>query len=233
MSEEACGLLEKRLSPLMRCSVCVVMLPTIGLSKYLHDNIRDTRERAKAKSKSKETDNKININNKSKEKDLKVINLINNSNEKDGKVIVLSKSKGKDNKVININSKSKEKESVSENKKEPILIKNLNGSNKISISKNIKEVKKGNKSPNPGNGVNKKKIILGNPKQRQGPVIKISPSKISKEKINSAKKRVNTDTNNADIKKPASKQSQKPLKTVINRKSEKSPNPNLNTNKKQ
>jgi hypothetical protein len=184
-------------------------------------------------SKSKEKDNKININSKRKEKDLKVINLKNNSNEKDGKVIVLNKSKGKDSKAVNINSKSKEKESVSENKKEPLLIKNLNGSNKISISKNIKEVKKGNKSPNPGNGVNKKKIILAGPKQRQGPVIKISPSKISKEKINSAKKRVNTDTNNADIKKPASKQGQKPLKTVINRKNEKSPNPNPNTNKKQ
>ena len=179
-------------------------------------------------SKSKEKDNKININRKSKEKDLKVLNLKNNNNEKDGKVIVLNKSKGKDCKANNINSKSKEKESVSENKKEPILLKNLNGTNKISISKNIKEVKKGNKSPNPGSGVIKKKIILANPKQRQGPIIKISPSKVSKEKINSAKKRVNTDTNITDIKKPASKQGQKPLKTVINRKSEKSPNPNTN-----
>ena len=179
-------------------------------------------------SKSKEKDNKININRKSKEKDLKVLNLKNNNNEKDGKVIVLNKSKGKDCKANNINSKSKEKESVSENKKEPILLNNLNGTNKISISKNIKEVKKGNKSPNPGSGVIKKKIILANPKQRQGPIIKISPSKVSKEKINSAKKRVNTDTNITDIKKPASKQGQKPLKTVINRKSEKSPNPNTN-----
>ena len=185
-------------------------------------------------SKSKEKDGKvININSKSKEKDHKVINLNNKNNEKDGKVIVLNKSKGKDNKVININSKSKEKEIANDNKKEPILIKNLNGTNKISISKNIKEVKKGNKSPNPGNGVIKKKIILANPKQKQGPVIKISPSKIPKEKINSAKKRVNTDTNNTDIKKPASKQGQKPLKTVINKKTGKSPNPNPNTNKKQ
>ena len=185
-------------------------------------------------SKSKEKDGKnININSKSKEKDHKVINLNSKNNEKDGKVIVLNKSKGKDNKVININSKSKEKEIANDNKKEPILIKNLNGTNKISISKNIKEVKKGNKSPNPGNGVIKKKIILANPKQKQGPVIKISPSKIPKEKINSAKKRVNTDTNNTDIKKPASKQGQKPLKTVINKKSGKSPNPNPNTNKKQ
>ena len=74
---------------------------------------------------------------------------------------------------------------------------------------------------------------MANPKQKQGPVIKISPSKIPKEKINSAKKRVNTDTNNTDIKKPASKQGQKPLKTAINKKTGKSPNPNPNTNKKQ
>ena len=39
----------------------------------------------------------------------------------------------------------------------PTIQKILNTANKISINKNIKEVKKGNKSPNPGNGVVKKK----------------------------------------------------------------------------
>ena len=193
-------------------------------------------------SKSKEKDSKnININSKSKEKDNKVINMnskskekepkINNnkSNEKENKVIVLNKSRGKDNKIVNINNKSKEKEIPNDNnKKEPSIQKNMNSTNKITIAKNPKEIKKGNKSPNPGNGVIKKKIILANPKQKQGLAIKISPSKISKEKINSAKKRVNTDNNNTDIKKPGSKQGLKPVKNVVNRKSGKSPNPNPN-----
>ncbi len=77
---------------------------------------------------------------------------------------------------------------------------------------------------------------MGNPKQRQGPVIKISPSKIPKEKINSAKPRLNTDNinsnnnMNSDNKKPASKQGQRTIKTMSNRKNEKSPNPNNNPN---
>ena len=75
---------------------------------------------------------------------------------------------------------------------------------------------------------------MGNPKQRQGPVIKISPNKIPKEKINSAKPRLNTDSNNSnsnsDNKKPVSKQGQRTIKTMSNRKSEKSPNPNNNPN---
>ena len=181
-------------------------------------------------SKSKEKDNKIiNMNSKSKEKDPKINN--NKSNEKENKVIVLNKSRGKDNKIVNINNKSKEKEIPNDNnKKEPSIQKNMNSTNKISIAKNPKEVKKGNKSPNPGNGVIKKKIILANPKQKQGLAIKISPSKISKEKINSAKKRVNTDNNNTEIKKPGSKQGLKPVKPMVNRKSGKSPNPNPNQN---
>ena len=191
--------------------------------------------------KSKEKDGKvINISNKSKEKDGKVININSKSKEKDGKVIVLNKSKGKDIKAININNKSKGKETPGEAKKEPTIQKMVNTANKISINKNIKEVKKGNKSPNPGNGVLKKKIILGNPKQKQGPVIKISPNKIPKEKINSAKPRLNTDSNNSnstsDNKKPVSKQGQRTIKTMSNRKSEKSPspinNPNIVSNKK-
>ena len=187
--------------------------------------------------KSKEKDGKvINMNSKSKEKDPKVININSKSKEKDGKIIVLNKSKGKDSKAISINSKSKGKETPGELKKEPTIQKIVNTANKISLNKNIKEVKKGNKSPNPGNGVVKKKIILGNPKQRQGPVIKISPSKIPKEKINSAKPRLNTDNinsnnnMNSDNKKPASKQGQRTIKTMSNRKNEKSPNPNNNPN---
>ncbi len=185
-------------------------------------------------SKSKEKDNNkiVTVNNKSKEKDPKIINSNNKSKEKDNKVIILNNSKGKEiKKINNINSKSKGKEAPSENVKEPTLQKNLNSNNKISINKNIKEVKKGNKSPNPGNGIIKKKIIISNPKQKQGPVIKISPNKIPKEKVHSAKVRVNTE-NNSDIKKPTSKQGQKPVKTVIKRKIEKSPNPNTIINKK-
>ena len=40
---------------------------------------------------------------------------------------------------------------------------------------------------------------------------------------------MNTEQNNLDIKKPNSKQSQKTIKTVSNRKIEKSPNPNNNS----
>ena len=181
--------------------------------------------------KSKEKDGKVIILNKSKDKDNKIINVSNKSKEKDNKVIVLNKSKGKDNKVVNINSKSKGKETPNEIKKEPIIQKSTTSTNKKSLAKNPKEVKKGNKSPNPGNGVVKKKIILGNPKQKQGTVLKISPGKISKEKINSAKGRINTD-NNAEIKRPNSKQGVRPIKTGSNKKCEKSPNPNLVSNKK-
>ena len=181
-------------------------------------------------SKSKEKENKIiNMNSKSKEKDNKIININSKSKEKDGKIIALNKSKGKDGKIINVISKSKGKESSNE-KKEPIIQKSVTSTNKISVGKNIKEVKKGNKSPNPGNGIIKKKIIVGNPKPKTGQMIKISPGKIPKEKINSAKGRVNTDNN--EIKKPHSKQGQRPQKTSGNRKIEKSPNPNLVTNKK-
>ena len=179
--------------------------------------------------KNKEQDGKIiNMNSKSKEKDGKIISINSKSKEKDGKVIILNRSKGKDIKIINSNSKSKGKETPTENIKEQPIQKIINTANKISINKNIKEVKKGNKSPNPGNGLLKKKIILGNPKKRQGPIIKISPGKNLKENTNSAKKRVNTESNNSENKKPSSKQGQKNIKTVPNRKNEKSPNPNTN-----
>ena len=191
-------------------------------------------------SKSKEKDQKIIMMNKSKEKDNKVININSKSKEKDNKVIILNKSKGKDNKMVNTNSKSKGKDNPNpnsnsnsnshsnENKKETTMATvmqknvNVNANNKISLNKNIKEVKKGNKSPNPGNGVVKKKIVVSNPKQKQGTAIKISPGKISKEKINSAKVRLNTDNAN-DVKKPLSKQGPRPVKTAMNRKVEKSP----------
>jgi len=58
--------------------------------------------------------------------------------------------------------------------------------------------------------------------KKQGTVIKISPGKISKEKINSAKVRLNTD-NTADAKKPLSKQGPRPVKIAVNRKVEKFP----------
>jgi hypothetical protein len=180
-------------------------------------------------SKSKEKDNnKVIILNKSKDKDTK---LISKSKEKDNKIIPLNRSKGKDNKVIKTTNKSKGKDIPAENKKEPIIQKSITSTNKKSITKNIKEVKKGNKSPNPGNGVIRKKILVTNPKQKQGPIIKISPGKIPKDKINSAKGRLNTD-NNTDSKKPMSKQGQKLVKNGSNRKGEKSPNPNLISNKK-
>ena len=159
---------------------------------------------------SKGKENKI-INNKSKDKDNKVI-LINgkikenkiinlNKNKDNNKVIILNKTKVKDNK-INTSSKSQPKE------KENIL-------NKISMNKNITNEKKGHKSPNPGNTILKKKILVGNPKQKQSPVIKISPSKLPKEKINSSKIRLNTD-NIIDSKKQINK-------TITTRKIEKSP----------
>ena len=183
--------------------------------------------------KSKEKDGKvININNKSKEKDGKAININNKSKEKDGKIIILNKSRGKDNKIVNPNNKAKRKDTPNENKKQSSIQKISNTANKVSINKNVKEVKKGNKSPNPGTGIIKKKIILGNHKPRQGPIIKISPGKISKERINSAKARTNIDNNNSDIKKPISKQGQRTVKTMSNRKCEKSPNQNLINNKK-
>ena len=180
-------------------------------------------------SKSKEKDNnKVIILNKSKDKDTK---LISKSKEKDNKIIPLNRSKGKDNKVIKTTNKSKGKDIPAENKKEPVIQKSITSTNKKSINKNIKEVKKGNKSPNPGNGVIRKKILVTNPKQKQGPIIKISPGKIPKDKINSTKGRLNTD-NNTDSKKPMSKQGQKLVKNGLNRKGEKSPNPNLISNKK-
>ena len=131
-------------------------------------------------SKSKEKDPKMIIINKSKEKDPKIINMNSKSKEKDNKVIILNKSKGKDNKMVNTSSKSKGKDNPNsnsnsnshsnENKKEPtmatVIQKNVSANNKISINKNIKEVKKGNKSPNPSNGVVKKKIVVSNPKQK-------------------------------------------------------------------
>ena len=160
---------------------------------------------------SKEKENKL-LTNKSKDKDNKVM-LINgkisnnkiitsNKTKDNNKVIILNKAKVKDSKITS-NSKSQPKE------KESIL-------NKINMSKNIKEEKKGHKSPNPGNTILKKKILVGNSKQKPGTVIKISPSKIPKEKLNSAKIRLNTDNISGDNKKQT-------IKAVTNRKGEKSP----------
>ena len=193
-----------------------------NLEKMRNKELKEEKRR-------KEKDGKKIILNKSKEKDNKIISIKNKSKEKDNKIIVLNKSKGKDKKMVNINSKSKGKEGTNENKKEPVIQKSVTSTNKL--TKNIKEVKKGNKSPNPGNGIIKKKIILGNPKQKQGPVLKISPGKIPKEKINSSKGRLNTD-NNSEIKKQINKQGLRPVKTSSSRKGEKSPNPNLASNKK-
>ena len=159
---------------------------------------------------SKEKENKL-INSKSKDKENKLINMNNKSKDKDNKVIMLNKGKVKDNK-INTNSKSQPKE------KESTINKNICTANKISMNK-IKEVQKGHKSPNPGNTILKKKILVGNI-VKQKPVIKISPSKMPKEKINSSKIRLNTNNIN-DIKKQM-------IKTVVtNRKGEKSPISNL------
>ena len=144
----------------------------------------------------------------------------------------MNRSKVKDNKIINSNGKRKGKETPTENKNEKPFQKIINTANKISINKNIKKIKKGNKSLNPRNGLPKKKIILGKPKQRQGQIIKISLGKNLKEKTNSAKKRVNTENNNSENKNPSSRQGQKNIKTMPSRKNEKSPNPNVNINKK-
>jgi len=171
-------------------------------NKNIKMNLSKGKENKLINNKSKDKDNKvILINGKIKEN--KIINL--NKNKDTNKVIILNKAKAKDNKS-NTNSKSQPKE------KESIL-------NKINISKNIKEEKKGHKSPNPGNNILKKKILVGNPKPKQGTVIKISPGKIAKEKINSSKIRLNTD-NLIDSKKQI-------IKTVTNRKIEKSPVCNL------
>ena len=160
---------------------------------------------------SKGEENKL-LNNKSKDKDNKVI-LINgklketkimnlNKNKDNNKVMLLTKGKIKDNKITT-SSKSQPKE------KESIL-------NRINMAKNIKEEKKGHKSPNPGNPILKKKIIVENRKTKPGVVIKISPSKIPKEKINSGKIRLNTDNINTEGKRQI-------IKTIINKKGEKSP----------
>ena len=182
--------------------------PLININSKSKEKIKDNK--IIKMNRSKEKENKL-INNKSKDKDNKVM-LINSkiSNNKiitaaktkdNNKVIILNKAKAKDNK-INTSSKSQPKE------KENIL-------NKISMNKNIINEKKGHKSPNPGNTILKKKILVGNPKQKQSPVIKISPNKLPKEKINSAKIRLNTD-NIIDSKKQVNK-------TITTRKIEKSP----------
>ena len=182
--------------------------PLININSKSKEKEKENKIVKLERSKGKE--NKI-INNKSKDKDNKVIlingkikekNIINlNKNKDNNKVIILNKAKAKDNK-INTSSKSQPKE------KENIL-------NKISMNKNIINEKKGHKSPNPGNTILKKKILVGNPKQKQSPVIKISPNKLPKEKINSAKIRLNTD-NIIDRKKQVNK-------TITTRKIEKSP----------
>ena len=180
--------------------------PLININSKSKEKIKDNK--IIKMNRSKEKENKL-INNKSKDKDNKVM-LINSkiSNNKiitaakTNKVIILNKAKAKDVKLIS-NSKSQPKE------KESIL-------NKINMSKNIKDEKKGHKSPNPGNTILKKKILVGNSKQKPGTVIKISPSKIPKEKLNSAKIRLNTDNINNENKKPL-------IKSVTNRKGEKSP----------
>ena len=187
--------------------------PLLNINSKSKEKDKDNKILKMDRSKGKE--NKI-INNKSKDKENKVIlinskikdnKIINLNNNKDkNKVIILNKAKAKDTSKINTNSKSQPKE------KENIL-------NKISMSKNIKEEKKGHKSPNPGNTIIKKKILIGNPKQKQSPVIKISPNKLPKEKINSAKIRLNTD-NVADSKKQINK-------TITTRKVEKSPVSNI------
>ena len=171
-------------------------------NKNIKMNLSKGKENKLINNKSKDKDNKvILINGKIKEN--KIINL--NKNKETNKVIILNKAKAKDNK-INTNSKSQPKE------KESIL-------NKINMNKNIKEEKKGHKSPNPGNSILKKKILVGNPKPKPGTVLKISPGKLAKEKINSSKIRLNTD-NLIDTKKQI-------IKTVTNRKIEKSPVCNL------
>ena len=190
--------------------------------KIIKMNRSKEKENKLINSKSKDKENKlINMNNKLKDKDNKVI-LINgnikdnkminiNKNKDNNKVILLTKTKVKDTKITT-SSKSQPKE------KESTINKNICTANKISMNK-IKEVQKGHKSPNPGNTILKKKILVGNI-VKQKPVIKISPSKMPKEKINSSKIRLNTNNIN-DIKKQM-------IKTVVtNRKGEKSPISNM------
>jgi len=183
--------------------------PLLNINSKSKEKEKETKVLKMERSKGKE--NKI-INNKSKDKDNKVIllngkikdnKIINlNKNKDNNKVIILNKAKAKDTTKITMNSKSQPKE------KESIL-------NKINMNKNITNEKKGHKSPNPGNAILKKKILVGNPKPKQTPVIKISPSKLPKDKINSTKIRLNTD-NIIDSKKQMNK-------TITNRKVEKSP----------
>ena len=170
--------------------------------KIIKMNRSKGKENQLINNKSKDKDNKMIITT-TKLKDNKIINL--NKSKENNKVIILNKGKTKENK-LNTNSKSQPKE------KESIL-------NKININKNMKEEKKGHKSPNPGNTILKKKILVGVQKSKQGNVIKISPSKMPKEKINSAKLRLNKDIINSDNKKQI-------IKNVINRKVEKSPSSN-------
>ena len=170
--------------------------------KIIKMNRSKGKENQLINNKSKDKDNKMIITT-TKLKDNKIINL--NKSKENNKVIILNKGKTKENK-LNTNSKSQPKE------KESIL-------NKININKNMKEEKKGHKSPNPGNTILKKKILVGVQKSKQGNVIKISPSKMPKEKINSAKLRLNKDIINSDNKKQI-------VKNVINRKVEKSPSSN-------
>ena len=170
--------------------------------KIIKMNRSKGKENQLINNKSKDKDNKMIITT-TKLKDNKIINL--NKSKENNKVIILNKGKTKENK-LNTNSKSQPKE------KESIL-------NKININKNMKEEKKGHKSPNPGNTILKKKILVGVQKSKQGNVIKISPSKMPKEKINSAKLRLNKDIINSDNKKQS-------VKNVINRKVEKSPSSN-------
>ena len=171
-------------------------------NKVLKMNLSKGKENKLINNKSKDKDNKVMLIN-GKIKDTKIINL--NKSKDNNKVIILNKGKVKDNK-ISMNSKSQPKE------KESIL-------NKINMGKNIKEEKKGHKSPNPGNTILKKKILVVNPKTKTGTVIKISPNKITKDKINSPKIRLNTDNINENKKQV--------VKTSTNRKMEKSPLSNL------
>ena len=173
-------------------------------NKMIKKNRSKGKENKLFNMKSKDKDNKV-ILTTTKIKDNKIINL--NKSKDNNKVIIINKSKIKDTKLIS-NSKSQPKEN------ENSLL------NKISINKNIKEEKKGHKSPIPGNTILKKKILVGNQKTKLGNVIKISPTKIPKEKINSAKIRLNTDNVNGENKKQM-------IKTVTNRKGEKSPVSNL------
>ena len=183
--------------------------PLINVSSKSKE--KDNENNILKMSRSKGKENKL-LNNKSKDKDNKVIiingklkenKIINlNKNKDNNKVILLTKTKVKDTKITT-SSKSQPKE------KESIL-------NRINMNKNIKEEKKGHRSPNPGNVILKKKILVGNTKTKPGVVIKISPSKIPKEKINTGKIRLNTDNINTEGKIQI-------IKTITNKKGEKSP----------